>query len=83
MPHALTHFPRPRHICRLQLIQWWFAGAPGHPTLLHLLDTIRAHASVKMHADNVRDTLARTGPGAFTQAILAHAMERSAKQVGG
>lgn len=49
--------------------------------MLLLLETIKSHAGVKMHADNVRDTLSRTGPGAFTQAVLSTAMSHSARKV--
>jgi hypothetical protein len=56
-----------------QVLQWVFAGAPGHPALRAVCDHIAAHANATLSSVANLDTLERTGPGAWTDAVLAAA----------
>lgn len=63
-----------RHFVRMrQVLQWIFAGAPGHPALRDLCEKVAANAKKQMSASSNRDTLERTGPGLFTDVVLKHA----------
>jgi hypothetical protein len=57
--------PHPRHfVRRRQVLNWVFAGAPGHPALREVCDHIARHAETVFTNNTNRDTLERTGPGA-------------------
>lgn len=47
-------------------------GAAGHPALREICEHILSHAVTAFSNDVDRDTLERTGPGAFTDAVLRH-----------
>lgn len=57
----------------LQVLQWTFAAAPGHPALREICDHIARSVDQKFTGNKNFDTLERTGPGAFTDIILKHA----------
>jgi len=61
------HFVR-----RRQVLNWAFAGAPGHPALLAVAEHINAGAKRVFTKASNRNTLERTGPGAFTDTIMSH-----------
>jgi hypothetical protein len=61
------HFVR-----RRQVLNWAFAGAPGHPALLAVAEHINSGAKRVFTKASNRNTLERTGPGAFTDAIMSH-----------
>lgn len=60
-----------------QLVQWVFAGAPGHPALKELCDAIAAGVGRRQSfsADARIDALERTGAGLFTDVLLRHAAQ--------
>ena len=60
------------HVC-LQVLQWVFAAAPGHPALQEICDHIAANALTRFSNNTNRDTLERTGPGVWTDVVLKHA----------
>ena len=72
---CLPSLPARRYVRMRQLLQWVFAGAPGHPALRELCDRIAA--SVEGHrsfsSDARINTLERTGAGLFTDVLLRHA----------
>ena len=52
------------------MLNWVFAGAPGHPALREICDHI-ARSVHRVFTNNTnRDTLERTGPGAFTDVVM-------------
>ena len=57
----------------LQVLQWIFAAAPGHPALRNICDHIAGSMDTQFSGNKNFDTLERTGPGAFTDVILKHA----------
>lgn len=57
-------------LCPLQITNWWMAAAPGHPALRYLLDKIASQAGARLYDEPHIDTIARTGPGVFTEAVL-------------
>ena len=59
------HFARKR-----QITNWVFAGAPGHPALREMANHVREHANAQFMNNTNRNTLEKTGPGAFTDAIM-------------
>jgi mannosyltransferase OCH1-like enzyme len=59
------HFAR-----RRQITNWVFAGVPEHPALKEMADHVREHANVQFMNNTNRNTLEKTGPGAFTDAIM-------------
>lgn len=61
------HFVR-----RRQVLNWAFAGAPGHPVLIAVANHINAGAHKIFTKSTNRNTLERTGPGAFTDALMDH-----------
>jgi len=61
------HFVR-----RRQVLNWAFAGAPGHPVLIAVANHINAGAQKIFTKSTNRNTLERTGPGAFTDALMDH-----------
>ena len=65
--------PSPPSLARLQITNWWFAAAPGHPALRYLLDKVAEQAGHRLYTDSHLDTIARTGPGVFTEAVLVGA----------
>ena len=67
------HFVR-----RRQVLNWAFAAAPGHPALREVCDEIKKNARRVFTNNTNRDTLERTGPGAFTDAVLRHFWRHSA-----
>jgi hypothetical protein len=52
--------------------QWTFLSAPGHPILTRLIEDIARHAQATASDDPIINVLKRTGPHAFTRAILSH-----------
>lgn len=66
----------------LQVLQWVFAGAPGHPALREICDHIARHATTVFSNNTNRDTLERTGPGVWTDVILKHALGHPPAKVG-
>ncbi|KAK3248296.1 hypothetical protein CYMTET_42231 [Cymbomonas tetramitiformis] len=59
------HFVRKR-----QVLQWVFMGVPGHPVLRAVCNHIAKHATTTFSNNTNRDTLERTGPGIWTDAVL-------------
>ena len=59
------HFVR-----RRQVLNWVFAGAPGHPALREICDHIARSAHRVFTNNPNRDTHERPGPGAFTDVIV-------------
>jgi hypothetical protein len=59
----------------VQVQQWFFAAAPGHPALRSVCDHIAMHFQDTFSEYTNLDTLERTGPGAWTDAVLAAAEE--------
>ena len=57
---------------RRQVLQWFFAAAPGHPALRDVCDRIAATALTVFSNDTRRDTMERTGPGVWTDVVLRH-----------
>lgn len=55
---------------RRQVANWFMAAAPGHPALRYVMEHVRLHAASRMFDDASRDTVERTGPGAWTEAVL-------------
>lgn len=55
---------------RTQILQWQFMAAPLHPVLVNLCRTLAAQAGTQFHEDSTRDTLDRTGPGPFSDAVI-------------
>jgi hypothetical protein len=70
------HFARKR-----QVLQWFFAAAPGHPALRAICDHIAENAWKVFSNNTNRDTLERTGPGIWTDIILKHAARHPVSQV--
>lgn len=64
-----------RYVRQRQLVQWVFAGAPGHPALQELCDRIAAAAAARQtfSSDARVNALERTGAGLFTDVLLRHA----------
>ena len=58
----------------VQLLQWVFAAAPGHPVLREICDFIAKHATSTFMVEGNLDTLERTGPGIWTDIVLKHAL---------
>lgn len=69
------HFARKR-----QVLQWFFAAAPGHPALRDICEHIARNALNKFSNNTNRDTLERTGPGIWTDVILKHAFQHPAAE---
>lgn len=67
----LKHMVRQR-----QILNWVFAAAPGHPAVREACDRIKRNALMTFSQATNRDTLARTGPGLWTDVILEHAFSR-------
>jgi len=61
------HFVR-----RRQVLNWAFAGAPGHPVLVAVAEHINQGSRKVFSGSTNRNTLERTGPGAFTDALMDH-----------
>jgi mannosyltransferase OCH1-like enzyme len=55
------------------VLQWTFAGAPGHPALREICDYIARNVHTAFTDNANSDTLERTGPGIWTDVILRHA----------
>jgi hypothetical protein len=71
----------PLHACT-QVLQWTFAGAPGHPALRDMCDHIVRSAGHVFSKNTNVDTLERTGPGAWTDVVLRHARLHPPAKVG-
>lgn len=69
------NYVRPR-----QILQWVFAGAPGHPALRDACDFIARHAHTVFSNNTNQDTLERTGPGIWTDVVLKHALHHTPAQ---
>ena len=74
---------RRKYVRKRQVLQWVFAGAPGHPALRAVCDHIATHARSTLATQPNFDTLERTGPGAFTDAVLAAADAHPPRRGGG
>ncbi|CAG9461764.1 unnamed protein product [Pedinophyceae sp. YPF-701] len=61
----------------VQVVQWSILAAPGHPALRLAASHIARTATFRIAQDDDRNTLERTGPGAWSDA-LARYMSRSA-----
>jgi mannosyltransferase OCH1-like enzyme len=59
------HFAR-----RRQITNWVFASAPGHPALRAMAEHIKTYANAEFMNNTNRNTLEKTGPGAFTDNIM-------------
>jgi hypothetical protein len=70
------HFARKR-----QVLQWFFAAAPGHPALRQICEHIAANAQRSFSNNTNRDTLERTGPGIWTDVVLRHSMRHPMHKV--
>lgn len=57
----------------LQFSNYFFAAVPNHPTLAMVSEGIKGSMGAKFTGSYVRETIARTGPGAWTSALLATA----------
>ena len=57
----------------MQILQWVFAGAPGHPALRKICDRIARTVYEPFAVDTNLDTLERTGPGLWTDIVLEEA----------
>ena len=56
-----------------QVLQWIIIAAPGHPVLRAMCDFVARHATDDAAGEDTdRATLERTGPGAWTDQVLAH-----------
>ena len=62
-----------KYVRKRQVLQWVFAGAPGHPALRAACEHVASHAWSEMSRAGNTDTLERTGPGALTDAVLGAA----------
>ena len=80
VPSDALAFKR-HHVRRRQVLQWFFAAAPGHPVLRSICDHIAANVRTRFSNNTNRDTLERTGPGAWTDAVLRHALQHNHAQV--
>ena len=65
-----------------QVLQWIFAGAPGHPALRDICEHIVRSAGFRFSGNTNVDTLERTGPGAWTDAVLRQARLHPPAKVG-
>lgn len=63
-----------------QVLQWAFAGAPGHPALREVCDRIAA-AALTAGAGAPGGALERTGVSAWTEVVLKHAWLHPPAQV--
>jgi hypothetical protein len=72
------HFARKR-----QVLQWFFAAAPGHPALRQICGHIARNALRTFSNNTNRDTLERTGPGIWTDVVLRHSMHHPMHKVCG
>lgn len=59
---------------RRQLLQWWFAAAPGHPALQEVVNRVVGSVGQRLSEDPHRDALERTGPGVWTDVVLRYAL---------
>lgn len=59
---------------RRQVLQWWFAAAPGHPALQEVVDRVVSSVGRRLSDDPHRDALERTGPGVWTDVVLRYAL---------
>ena len=85
-PSAAIATDQPLSAVALQVLQWVFAAAPGHPALQEICDHIAANALTRFSNNTNRDTLERTGPGVWTDVVLKHATlhpPAAVRQLGG
>ena len=61
------------YVRTMQVLQWTFMAAPGHPALLDICEFIKSNYDRKFSDNANRDTLEKTGPGIFTDTVLKHA----------
>ena len=61
----------------MQVQQWFFAAAPGHPALKRACDHIANSYKRKFSDYTNIDTLERTGPGAWTDVVVGTALQHS------
>ena len=66
-----------RFVRQRQVLQWTFAAAPGHPALRDACDRIAERARSKNTFSNNTnvDTLLKTGPGLWTDAVVRAAIQ--------
>ena len=65
----------------MKVLQWTFAAVPGHPVLRAVCEHIKRHSDKLFSEDEHYDVLERTGPGPWTDAIMAHEQSRQSSQV--
>ena len=78
-PPSTTHLAHP--LLRSQITNWFLASAPGHPALENAIQHVVESAATKFHNVAARDTVDRTGPGAFTDAVLKAAFDHPPSKV--
>jgi hypothetical protein len=81
-PYPLKDAIKGGYVRHRQILQWFFAAAPGHPVLRQICDSIAANVYTKFSADPNRDTLERTGPGIWTDKVLEHALKHPPRAPG-
>lgn len=64
------------------LVQWTMAAGPRHPVLERVLSHVAAHYNHTFSINAVRDTHERTGPVAWTDAVLGYAQQVQPGDVG-
>ena len=79
---AGVEFPRPNPEDPLQIVQWTFAASqPKHPILQAVIDEV-ARRSASVTPDDTEHVEQRTGPIAWTHAILGYVRTHNASAVG-
>lgn len=63
------------YVRKRQVLQWFFAAAPGHPVLKTMCDHIANNMLTTFSNNTNIDTLERTGPGPWTDFVLRHALQ--------
>jgi len=63
------------------MVNWFLASAPGHPALRYVMDAIKKNARTRFFKDATRDTVDRTGPGIWTEAVLDAAFKHPPSKV--
>lgn len=66
----------------MQICQWVFAAAPGHPALREVAEHIAHTLHITFDQNTNRDTLERTGPGVWTDKLLKYALHNPPAKVG-
>lgn len=71
---TLTDARRYGFVHKRQYCQWTFAAAPKHPILNYLIEKVKANSAAAVHSHSPfrwghLETIWKTGPGAFTEAV--------------